>query len=679
MREVDKARRDARRAACYLGAAEQVPPAFSASTCLFDAVSTTPKRAMLLAAPSLLGAPELASAGGTPLLPAQATASSSTARPHIVMVLADDLGWNQVGYQSRDGRVSTPHIDALASVGIKLQRMYAHHICSPSRSALQSGRAPHQVNLENYDHLAYVPGGGGEWGYAGMPPRYEGLGSVMRRGGYKTHMLGKWHVGMSVPMQTPAGRGYDDALVHFSCAIDGWTFSPCFYKYSRKNDFDLWESGAGISPIHGRPASALLNDPNCNKGTAVGWSGAGPCVYSDEILARRMEAIIAAHPLSDAEHPMFLFLSPHSKHGPHDEPTVLKNCPAQSLGSTADAGEAIAAEAIAAITAEAAVTGKVTDCETQMAVASLDGFVGRVADALRSRAGLWDTSLLVFASDNGGAAPEEWANTPLRGGKRTVWEGGIRVVAFASGGFLPTGVRGTVQDGLMCLHDLYATFAALAKVTDLQGAPTSSMFPVTALDMSGLLLGSATESPRQTVIVGNTPCGGEQFIECEESAAGGGHSGVGVINAVIHRLHDDTTNTSTLLKLVVGGALMNNLHGGATACGREANDEGCLYDLNDDESEQTSLAAQRPEAFSQLLALADLASSTSPRSDPRGHGQHGFAGKVPRECTMGMYPRRERGWELLERGEPLLPFLDDPPELLAEESHAQPSVIAPVY
>ena len=131
MREVDKARRDERRAASWR---RNKFRSFSASTCLFDAVSTNTKRAMLLAAPSLLGAPELASAGGTPLLPAQATASSSTARPHIVMVLADDLGWNQVGYQSRDGRVSTPHIDALASVGIKLQRMYAHHICSPSRS-----------------------------------------------------------------------------------------------------------------------------------------------------------------------------------------------------------------------------------------------------------------------------------------------------------------------------------------------------------------------------------------------------------------------------------------------------------------------------------------------------------------------------------------------------------------
>ena len=231
-----------------------------------------------------------------------------------------------------------------------------------------------------------------------------------------------------------------------------------------------------------------------------------------------------------------------------------------------------------------------------MAVTSLDGLVGRVADALQSRAGLWDASLLIFASDNGGADPFKWSNSPLRGSKRMVWEGGIRVAAFASGGFLPTAVRGTVQDGLMCLHDLYATFAALGGVTDLQPAPSSSMFAVDALDMSSLLLGRTTESPRDTVIVANTPCGQEKFSVCSPDEQRG------VVNAVIHR-----QKNGTLLKLVIGDALIpGHPLTETTACGREANGEGCLYDLIDDEGEKTSLAAsRRAHDFAQLLAIAD--------------------------------------------------------------------------
>lgn len=261
-----------------------------------------------------------------------------------------------------------------------------------------------------------------------------------------------------------------------------------------------------------------------------------------------------------------------------------------------------------------------------MAVESLDGLVGRVADALQSRAGLWDASLLIFASDNGGADPLEWANTPLRGFKRTVWEGGIRVAAFASGGFLPTAVRGTAQDGLMCLHDLYATFAALAGVTDLQLAPSSSMFAVDALDMSSLLLGHDKESPRDTVIVANTPCGQEKFHDCSPGTQ------QGVVNAVIHR------RNGTLLKLVIGGGLLTGLsHSESMACGREANSEGCLYDLTNDEGEKTSLAALRPHDFAQLLAFAD---------------------------AVAVYPRPESGWETMLQSmselPPFQPFIDSP-------------------
>ena len=207
----------------------------------------------------------------------------------------------------------------------------------------------------------------------------------------------------------------------------------------------------------------------------------------------------------------------------------------------------------------------------------------------------------------------------MRGEKRTVWEGGIRVVAFASGGFLPSAVRGTKQHGLMCLHDLYATFAALAGVTDLQSAPTSSMFPVDAMDMSNLLLAIATESPRDTVLVGNTPCGADSFAAC-------GGNATAVINAVIYASY------GKLFKLVVGNSLKETQWGdGHTFCGRTA-EQGCLYELNDDEGERRNLAREHPGWFAKLLDLADRAS---------------------------VYPYPQSGWTTRGPSGPFAPFLDD--------------------
>ena len=252
------------------------------------------------------------------------------------MVLADDVGWNQVGYQSSHSKMSTPRIDALALAGVRLERMYSHFICAPSRAALQSGRSAHHVHLQNsalFDYVRSDAESPPEWGYVGVPPLYEGLGSVMKRGGYYSYMLGKWHCGMSTPKQTPAGRGYDEAFIHFSATVSGWTFENQLgeglmgtLQFARDDDkLDLWESGPDISPREGRLASSALNDPNCDATTAATWNGAGACVHMDDRLANRAEAIIAAHPLSGSHaKPLFLFLAPHSKHLPHDEPMVLE-------------------------------------------------------------------------------------------------------------------------------------------------------------------------------------------------------------------------------------------------------------------------------------------------------------------------------------------------------------------
>ena len=123
-------------------------------------------------------------------------------------------------------QVQTPNIDGLVQEGIKLDRHYVHKFCSPTRCAIQSGRAPIHVNVINaapevsnpLDPVA---------GYAGMARNMTGIAEVMKRGGYKTHFAGKWDVGMATGEHTPVGRGYDTTLHYYHHVREGRGGAPC--------------------------------------------------------------------------------------------------------------------------------------------------------------------------------------------------------------------------------------------------------------------------------------------------------------------------------------------------------------------------------------------------------------------------------------------------------------------
>lgn len=163
---------------------------------------------------------------------------------------------------------------------------------------------------------------------------------------------------------------------------------------------------------------------------------------------------------------------------------------------------------------------------------SLDTFVGNVVDAL-VETGLWENTLLVFSSDNGGpvylsadtdsALDGSGNNWPLRGGKVSNWEGGVRVNAFVSGGFVPEARRGTIEPGFAAIEDWcvcclvwatgvslngqpycrYATFCALAGVdpTDTRAA-AAGLPPIDSLNLWPLISGANPTSPRSEVVLG---------------------------------------------------------------------------------------------------------------------------------------------------------------------------------
>ena len=138
-----------------------------------------------------------------------------------------------------------------------------------------------------------------------------------------------------------------------------------------------------------------------------------------------------------------------------------------------------------------------------------DAAVGNLTSLLKSK-GMWEQTLLVFTTDNGGpiyAAGAAGANNyPLKGGKMNNWEGGIRGNSFVSGGFIPTHMRGHKYDGLVTAWDWYHTFCRFAGVdpTDHRAA-AADLPPLDSFDHSGLILGTNLTSPRTELPIGTEP------------------------------------------------------------------------------------------------------------------------------------------------------------------------------
>ena len=211
------------------------------------------------------------------------------APPHIFFALADDTGWNNVGWHARanaaGAEVSTPNLDALATAGIELTRSYAFKYCSPSRCAIQSGRNPIHVQVGN----AVFRAGGG------IPDQMTCLASKLKQRGYRTVMVGKWHAGMRSRAQTPRGRGYDAALTYFNPDNDFWSqsYSGCPLTAGSTQRalhvtpiVDLWEAFEG-----GGEGPAAARNNSCASGrTFVPFNGCG-----DE-LGRRCASQWTAEP-----------------------------------------------------------------------------------------------------------------------------------------------------------------------------------------------------------------------------------------------------------------------------------------------------------------------------------------------------------------------------------------------
>lgn len=492
-------------------------------------------------------------------------------KPHILFLLLDDLGWAEVGWNraEKTREVQTPNMDSLVADGINLQRHYVHKFCSPTRCAIQTGRAPIHVNVINpspdqvnvQDPVA---------GFAGIPRNMTGIGEVMRSAGYKTHIVGKWDVGMATPDHTPAGRGYDSSLVYFHHSNDCWTHvqEACHGSPVR----DLWNMKG---PVHfpGKPATAQDNNGTCSFTNQSPKDGS-VCIYEDELFEERVKELIIDH---NPSVPLFLFWSTRTVHGALQPPDAefakfdfIDTDPRRSYHAM---------------------------------VSWIDGAVGRVVEALKTKS-MFNNTLIVMSSDNGGDLPVG-NNFPHKGGKFSNWEGGIRVAAFVSGGFLPKAVRGTTQEALVAGWDWYATFAGLAGANATDAKAAAAGLPAhDSIDQWPLLSGATSEAPRRRLEIGSNE-GGDKGDARKKGATTVGGIIVPPYKLVIGYGPGDTVDYAGW----TGPQSPNktstpHFEEMSESCGRTPA-TGCLFDVFQDPSETKNLAPDMPGKFWELLVEVD--------------------------------------------------------------------------
>ncbi|MES2262409.1 MAG: sulfatase-like hydrolase/transferase [Pseudomonadota bacterium] len=293
------------------------------------------------------------------------TADRQHGAPNIIFILADDLGYADLSvYGQTDFR--TPNLDRLAAQGLRLTQAYSNSaVCSATRFGLITGRYQYRLRGGLEEPIA------GPSKTIGLPPEHPTLPSLLKKVGYNTALIGKWHLG-ALPNFGPLKSGYDSFYGNYGGAIDYFTHKPGVGPDVKE---DLYE---GEVPVH-----------------EVGY-------YTD-LLGDRAAAYVNKQ---DKSNPFFLSLHYTAPHWPWEGPK----------------DEAISRE----IDNIFHYDGGNLATYAKMVVA-LDESIGRVLQALEKR-GLADNTIVVFSSDNGG---ERFSKTwPFSGQKTELLEGGIRVPAI---------------------------------------------------------------------------------------------------------------------------------------------------------------------------------------------------------------------------------------------------------
>lgn len=383
--------------------------------------------------------------GAAAVLAALTARSESPEKPNILMILADDLGWSDLGCQGSTF-YQTPNIDKLASEGMRFTDAYAYSCCSPTRAAIMTGKSPVRLHLTNplSEHNPEPKSPrerGKDWPWnkfiepiqvAGLPQEEVTVAERLKAAGYDTAIIGKWHLG---------GEGFEPEKQGFDVCIGAGYYPHPRTYFSPYKMQDVIQDG---------PEGEYLTDR-----------------LTDETIKFIQ---------TPRTKPFFIYLAHYAVHTPiQAKPEITARYEKRMDPSNPQ-----------------------NNAEYAAMIDSLDQSVGRILESLKA-SGQEQNTVIIFVSDNGGVIhtfggnEKVTSNLPLRSGKGTLWEGGIRVPMIV---YWP----GIIAPGSLCsipvtCEDFYPTFCELAGVpvetgdaTDLDGESFISVLknPVADLKRNSL-------------------------------------------------------------------------------------------------------------------------------------------------------------------------------------------------
>lgn len=409
-------------------------------------------------------------------------------QPNVVLINCDDLGYGDLGCYGST-RNKTPGLDAMADEGARFDSFYmASPLCSPSRAALLTGCYPTRIGFGSFEGLPVLfPGQP-----VGLPPSEISIASLLRRAGYRTQMIGKWHCG-DQPDFLPTNHGFDH-----------------YFGVPYSNDMGRQVGTKQSTPLGADyPPLPLLDDLD------VIEQQPDQSALTERYVTEAVRFIRA-----NRSRPFFLYLAHLYVH----LPIYVQSRFAQQSANGA--------------------YGAAVEC--------IDWATSVILRELQAQE-LDDRTLVIFTSDNGSRADDAGgSNAPLRGAKRTTWEGGLRVPCIARwpGRIEPS----RAVDALATAMDLYPTLVAIC------GGELPADRVIDGRDISGLLFDPAASSPHDAFF----------YYWMNDLEAVRSHR---------YKLH-------------------------FSKWGQPVHE---LYDLVDDPSEATNVIDEHPEVVTELEARADAA------------------------------------------------------------------------
>jgi len=393
--------------------------------------------------------------------------SETSTTPNIILYTIDDMGWNDIGYNSMDLPHATDFMNSMAEDGIVLTHYYTQPSCTPSRSTIMSGKFVHKTGYQNLEIQHNYP--------LGMPISFKLLPEHMKGLDYRTYGYGKWNIGHCNEQYMPHWRGFEKFL-GYNCPGHGYRDFNCGMDAGVRDMVEAWQSensSTGEVTYHWRLAKELLG------------------IYDTELYRNTLNEDLRSHHENHPHQPFFMWIAHHGVHGTEDsEPQ-----PPDTL-LTLENKEYL--ESLDVFDVHNSTFWKKRKI-TATLLMSVDNALRDTVHVL-TELGILDNTVIVVHSDNGGdpnyMQGHPGNNAPLRGEKFFYLEGGIRVPAFVyAPGIIPKDLWGTEYTHMLHHVDLLTTFVALGGGDALAEDPT-----LDGINFWPSLLGDSSAENRDEIV-----------------------------------------------------------------------------------------------------------------------------------------------------------------------------------